>query len=360
MQPLANPFQSKQHFLLLDGLRGFAALFVVIFHFMEIVIPDYSKNIFGHGYLAVDFFFCLSGFVIAYAYDDRLKSLSVGDFFLLRLIRLQPLVVFGSILGLVTFLIDPFSNLYRTYGFWGTLKLFAASVFLIPYPVMPERYHNLFNLNAPAWSLFWEYVANIFYALLFVRWSKSIVSIVCLAGGLMLVYTAYEHKNLSGGWGGPNFWDGGVRILYSFFAGIMVFRMKLAIKNSLGFIGLTVVLALALFSPFGEAYNWWLESFIVLFYFPLIVALGAGSNSVSAYKTLAVWSGELSYPLYMVHYPFVWIFLTYVSTQKPSTDTLAWLIPIAVIAIVIFSYLVFRFVDRPLRSYLRSKLVNAG
>ena len=103
--------KTKQHFVILDGLRGVAALGVVIFHFMEWIFTDINKNFIGHGFLAVDFFFCLSGFVIGYAYDDRIKELGVGRFFKARLIRLHPLVVLGSVLGLVGFLWIPL--LYR-------------------------------------------------------------------------------------------------------------------------------------------------------------------------------------------------------------------------------------------------------
>src|SRR5688572_32430384 len=105
-----NPgiLQSKQHFEILDGLRGVAALAIVIFHFMEWVFSDFSKNFIGHGFLAVDFFFCLSGFVIGYAYDHRLEKMGIVAFFKRRLIRLHPLVILGSVLGLVAFLFDPF------------------------------------------------------------------------------------------------------------------------------------------------------------------------------------------------------------------------------------------------------------
>src|ERR1700710_1216115 len=101
-----NPaiLKTKQHFEILDGLRGVAALAVVTFHFMEMVFSDYSHNFIGHGFLAVDFFFCLSGFVIGYAYDDRMPKMKVREFFRARLIRLHPLVVLGSLLGLASFL----------------------------------------------------------------------------------------------------------------------------------------------------------------------------------------------------------------------------------------------------------------
>lgn len=107
----APTIKTKQHFEILDGLRGIAAISVVIFHFMEFVVPDYNKSFIAHAYLAVDFFFCLSGFVIAYAYDNKLKNLGNTLFFKLRLIRLHPLVVIDrlsvclhlSLIRLVTF-----------------------------------------------------------------------------------------------------------------------------------------------------------------------------------------------------------------------------------------------------------------
>src|SRR5690349_1243138 len=108
--------KTRQHFKILDGLRGIAALSVVIFHFMEIAVPDYRKDFIAHAYLAVDFFFCLSGFVMAYAYDEKLKKIGLKRFFTLRLIRLHPLVVIGSVIGLVAFIFDPISNLYLTYA----------------------------------------------------------------------------------------------------------------------------------------------------------------------------------------------------------------------------------------------------
>src|SRR3954470_10425365 len=103
--------KTKQHFEILDGLRGVAALSVVCFHFMEVAYTDYSQDFIGHGFLAVDFFFCLSGFVIGYAYDDRIGKMGVWEFFKSRIIRLHPLVIFGSILCLFWFYFDPFSNI---------------------------------------------------------------------------------------------------------------------------------------------------------------------------------------------------------------------------------------------------------
>src|SRR6201992_3323380 len=164
--------QTKQRFEILDGLRGIAALSVVTFHFMEIVYSDYSKNFIGHGFLAVDFFFCLSGFVIGYAYDDRIREMGAWEFFKSRLIRLHPLVVLGSVLGLLAFLFDPFGGHPELYSTGKIILVFLASIFLVPLPIVNDRAFNLFSFNAPAWSLFWEYVANIFYALVLCKISR--------------------------------------------------------------------------------------------------------------------------------------------------------------------------------------------
>src|SRR6478735_8621078 len=87
----------KSHFEILDGLRGIAALMVVIFHVFEAYSDaDPTRQIINHGYLAVDFFFLLSGFVIAYAYDDRWSRMGQWEFYKRRLVRLQPMIIMGG------------------------------------------------------------------------------------------------------------------------------------------------------------------------------------------------------------------------------------------------------------------------
>jgi peptidoglycan/LPS O-acetylase OafA/YrhL len=223
---------------------------------------------------------------------------------------------------------------------------------------MTERYFNLFSLNAPAWSLFWEYIANIFYILILYKVSKNILLFLSLLGAIGIFYIASLHTNLSGGWGGPNFWDGGVRVFYSFLAGMVVYRSNWIIKNKLGFIGISVLLMIAFFAPYRNAYNWITEPILVVFYFPLLVSLGAGATLTRPFQKIAKLSGELSYPLYMVHYPFVWVFLTYVAVVKPTLATLSYVIPLSVIALITLSYLVMVFVDEPMRKYFKNKLIK--
>ena len=345
---------TKQHFVMLDGLRGIAALAVVIFHFMEWVFPDSSKNFIGHGFLAVDFFFCLSGFVIGYAYDDRIREMGAGNFFKARLIRLHPLVVLGSVLGLLGFLLDPFASPIA-YNAGKLALLFIGSLFLIPLPLMEERFYNNFALNAPSWSLFWEYVANIFYAFVLYKVGRRSLAALTVLAAVGICIVSYRAGNLLGGWAGDNFLDGGARVAYSFLAGLFLYRSNGIIKNRLGFIGLAILLSLAFIMP-GSKWNWLTELLVVLLYFPLMVSLGAGSSLSPQWKKVCKFSGNISYPLYMTHYAAIWIFGNYYTTKNPSAEVLTLIIVLGIVFMIVLSYLVMRFYDIPVRRYLEGKM----
>ncbi|QMU30912.1 acyltransferase family protein [Adhaeribacter radiodurans] len=345
---------TKQHFEILDGLRGIAALAVVIFHFMEWIFTDINKNIIGHGFLAVDFFFCLSGFVIGYAYDDRIRGMGTGTFFKLRLIRLHPLVVLGSVLGLLALLLDPFASPI-TYNAGKLFLLFVCSAFLIPFPVMEDRAFNLFGLNAPSWSLFYEYVANLFYALILYRLGRRSLTVLTILAAIGICLVSYRAGNLLGGWSKDTFLDGGARVAYSFLAGLLLYRSNWIIKNRLGFAGLGILLFLAFLLP-GSKWNWLTEALVVLFYFPLLVSLGAGSSLSPQWKKVCRFSGNISYPLYMTHYAVLWIFGNYFTSKKPQLSELPYIIIPSIIVLVVFAYLVMKFYDIPVRRYLRKKI----
>ncbi|HKG08390.1 MAG TPA: acyltransferase [Pedobacter sp.] len=347
--------KTKHHFEILDGLRGIAALGVVVFHFMEMAYLDYSKNFIAHGFLAVDFFFCLSGFVIGYAYDDRIGKMGIKEFFMSRLIRLHPLVIFGALLGLLAFLFDPFGGQPEAYSAGKIFLIFLCSILLIPFPVITERSFNLFGLNAPSWSLFWEYVANVIYAFVLCRINRRYLVLLTIISAIALCFVSYRAGgSLLGGWGKDNFWDGCARVSYSFLAGLLIFRFNLIIKNKLGFAGTSVLLALALLMPFTK-WNWITEPVVVLFYFPLIIALGAGANLSKGFKRLCSFSGKISYPLYMTHYVVIWMFLNYYNTNKPGTGQLTVIIITGTFLLVCFAYLVMVVYDIPVRKYLTAK-----
>jgi peptidoglycan/LPS O-acetylase OafA/YrhL len=352
-QTAPSILKTKQHFEMLDGLRGVAALCVVTFHFMEwVYTPD--KNFIGHGFLAVDFFFCLSGFVIGYAYDDRIAKMGVLEFFKSRLIRLHPLVISGSVLGLLAFLFDPFGGHPELYSAGKIILAFVCSVLLIPFPVIADRSFNLFSFNAPSWSLFWEYVANIGYAFVLYKISRNLLLLLTILAAACICFVAYRSGNLLGGWSGPTFWDGSARVSYSFLAGLLIYRSGWIVKNKLGFTGVSLLLFLAFIMPFSK-WNWLSEPFVVLFYFPLLIALGAGVSLKPALKKVCMFLGKISYPLYMTHYAVLWMYGNYCTSHKPGATQLALIIIAGLILLVGASYLVMVIYDIPVRKYLTDK-----
>jgi peptidoglycan/LPS O-acetylase OafA/YrhL len=359
---------AKEHFSLLDGLRGVAAVSVVIFHFMELIRPDYKDSFIAHAYLAVDFFFCLSGFVIAYAYDAKIKEIGLITFLKLRFIRLHPMVIIGSVIGITGFLLDPFSKLYQKY-LSDLLTMFTASCLMIPYPMVHERYFNLFHLNPPSWSLFWEYIANIFYGLFLFRISDKLLWTLAIMAAVAICYEAGKSGNLGVGWGGDNIKGGGIRVFYSFLVGILLYRSKWLVRTDITFPIISFLLLAVFFIPYNSELNPFLEPGIVILYFPFLIALGAGrrssktgsaqaaKNAIPAatgkWERLCNFSGEISYPLYMVHYPFIWIFMSYVEAKKPPLNEMVMVMIVGTLLIIGFAYIVLVCIDKPIRRWLR-------
>ena len=358
--PAVALLTTKRHFKGLDGLRGVAALAVVTFHFMEMAIWDYTRLFIGHGFLAVDFFFCLSGFVIGYAYDDRVGAMGLWAFLKARLIRLQPMVVFGAVLGLLALLFDPFGPHPLGQSAGKVTLMFVASVLLIPYPAMHERSFNLFSLNAPAWSLFWEYVANLVYAVAVFRLSRRwLVGSTVAAAGL-LCWVGYRAGALSGGWSGGTFPDGGARVAYSFLAGLLVYRSGWIWQSRwngrlrLGFGTLAVLLLLAFLMPYAKG-GWGREAAVILIYFPLLVALGARARLTPRTERLCTFAGELSYPLYMTHYAVIWMWGSYYASRKPEGAQFAEIVTCGVCVMVGVAWVVMVGYDVPVRRWLTAK-----
>ena len=199
--PSAAFSDTKAHYDLLDGLRGVAALMVIWYHIFEgyAFASDTMITTFNHGYLAVDFFFILSGFVIGYAYDDRWgKSLTMKDFFKRRLIRLHPMVIMGAVLGAITFCIQGSVQWDGTHiGISMIMLSLLCTIFFIP--AMPGVGYEvrgngeMFPLNGPCWSLFFEYIGNILYALFIRRLSnKALTVLVVLLGVALALFAVFD------------------------------------------------------------------------------------------------------------------------------------------------------------------------
>lgn len=351
-----SPLQSKQHFEVLDGLRGLAALSIVVFHLYEFMVPDYTKSPIGHGYLAVDFFFCLSGFVIGYAYDERAPKLGLRTFFRNRLIRLHPMVIWGSVIGLLGYILDPYIGAasMAEAGTGKVILAFVCSLLLLPFPWLPGRGGGLFPYNTPAWSLLMEYIINIFYGLVLLRTGKRWLLVMLAVSAIWIAVVARYRGWIITGWDAPTFWDGFARVFFSFLAGLTVYRFNLIIRNRINFLLLGLLLiGVFIFPHFTN--DWISEMVLVMLAFPLLLSLGAGATVTGRVRSFCTFTGRLSYPLYMTHIWAIWLFGNYLAAKKPGVGEMYLAAAGTFAGCVLLGYLVLRFYDEPVRKWLAKR-----
>ena len=356
---------TKPHYNILDGLRGVAAITVVCFHLFEAYATSHLDQQLNHGYLAVDFFFILSGFVVGYAYDDRWKTMKIKDFLKRRFIRLQPMVVIGAIIGASMFY-------FQGCSVWDVSKvsigmlLLATLLNVCLIPATPgfeiRGVGEMYPLNGPSWSLFFEYIGNILYALFIRKLSIRNLTIFVLLAGLGLaafsIFGPYGDICVGFSLTDDNMVGGSLRILFSFPAGLLLSRIfkPVHIKGAFWICSLSVVVLLVI-PRIGDGESLWMnglyDTVCFAFLFPLLVYLGASGKTTDKHTTrVCKFLGDISYPLYMVHYPFIYLYYAWV---KNESLTFVQSLPGAlalVIGNILLAYLCLKLYDEPVRKYL--------
>ena len=374
---------TKPHYALLDGLRGVAALLVVIYHIFEGFAFAETTNGEGsglistlnHGHIAVDFFFILSGFVISYAYDDRWQKMTLGGFFKRRLIRLHPMLVMGAVIGTITFLIGGREQWDGTVTSIGGVAL-ALLLTALMIPALPGSMQEvrgngeMFPLNGPQWSLFFEYIGNIIYALIIRRLSTRLLAmLVALLAALhtwIFVWDLSGYDSVGIGWtiDTINFWGGLVRMLFPFTMGMLLARTFKPRKIKYAFWICSAILLATFAVPYiasecSLSMNSLYEVVCIAFVFPIIVWLGACGSTEGSTGRISGLLGDLSYPLYIVHYPVMYLFYAWLIDKHfySFEDTL--LMPAIVVAVSIaLAYACLKLYDEPVRQWLAHKFMN--
>jgi peptidoglycan/LPS O-acetylase OafA/YrhL len=286
----------------LDAIRGLAAVAVMLLHYSGLN----GLNWMPRAWMAVDLFFTMSGFVLMHSYSQKIneKQLHFAVFIRLRLVRLMPLYQVGLFLGYLSM-----NYACRLPG--GScephvIPALAYGMFVLPYftdamwPVGINAAIYPFPLNSPAWSLFFELFVN----LLFFYWlakakNRHIWLIICFAF-FALVAAYHFNGSVNGGWGGNNFYIGFPRVIYHFFIGVLIYTQyqKYGLHSRLiAFASLTFLLVII-------AANSSLASMFSLFILaPFVVLANAKIIFGGFAEQVCTWLGDISYPLYIVHWP---------------------------------------------------------
>ena len=372
-----------------------AGLTVPLFHICENLEgpPFRCKSVCGHGYLAVEFFLLLMGYMLSYAYDRRWSSgMGVGEFFRRRLVRLHPLVISGVLLGVAVVCIQAafgFSWMpwLKNLPVWKTALLAIWSMTMVP--VVGVGLINPFN--ACSWTLYYEYAGNILYALgLRKLGRRGLIVCVAVASFFWLCYVM--HVNLNGvfgthlalfdkvaanrlwsivcGWGDSagHFYGGFVRLALPLFLGLLLARLGWRIRLKRGAFAIAVaIFALILYMPFsyrlgGDGHYWvnaLFEFLAVTVVFPLLILVGVGSRVELPLRMAAAvtFLAELSYPLYMSHFMFMGVFRTWVRNHAGTSSAMPVVLASAAtyLAFVAVAVLMMRFWDRPIQRFFSSR-----
>lgn len=365
---------SKPHYEILDGLRGVAAIMVIIFHLFEThSLGNHLIQIINHGYLAVDFFFMLSGFVIGYAYDDRWDKMTLGTFFKRRIIRLHPMVIMGSIVGASLFYFQQSSCFpqieHTSVGALLLIMLLGCTLLPLPLKWDVRGWTEMHPLNGPAWSLYYEYIANILYALFIRRFNKIALTVLVVIAACFTVYRSLTAPmgDMVGGWALN--WEqqyvGFVRLMYPFFGGLLLSRLGWLIrikKRAFWYCTLIIIVILSIPRLGGEEHYWMnglYESFCIIFIFPIIVSMGAGGKVTGKYSSrICKFLGDISYPIYITHYPLIYIYTAWVCNNNATiTEGIPYMILVLVGAIAL-AYASLKLYDEPVRRRLTERFLK--
>lgn len=356
-----------------------AAFIVVAFHLFETYSSGPIDQILNHGYLAVDFFFVLSGFVIGYAYDDRWDRMTTWGFLKRRLVRLHPMVIMGTLIGAVLFYFgdsEAFPLIMST-PWWRVVLIMLLGFLMIPALISWDirGWTETNPLNGPNWSLTYEYVANILYALVIRHFSKITLGVfvalsACLTLDLALNIDMFgllegrvrEAYTVIGGWSicPQQIYIGLARLLYPFFMGLLLSRINRLVRVNRGFYVCSLLVIVFMVMPRigGTEYMWMngvYDAVCILLVFPLIVSMGAGST-VTGKRSVAVcrFFGEISYPLYITHYPLIYMQVGWVKNHSDAPLGAHVVVSVGVYLLAIgIAYAALKLYDIPVREWLR-------
>ena len=341
---VASTPRTHGRFVAMDGLRGVAALAVVLFHGYR------SGGLLPNAPLAVDLFFILSGFVVAFAYDDRIATMGPGDFLRARFVRLYPMLFVAAVAAIAVAFLHNLLNPAGGYALRDIAIAGGASLLMIPYFGGGLDSEGIFPLNPPMWSLFFEIAANLVYAFT-ARWLTLpvlvAVSLLCLSGMIAC--------GPLGGGGVDIFWSGFPRVGAGFFSGVMLFRLWASGRLPRWRASIYVVSAgiLALFAVPVPLEGWLLLPALAFLWLVVMATIQAPPARIDP---LCAWLGRVSYPVYLVHWLTMYV-ATWLGRRAGLVgDGYAMVVGLHLLAIPFIAQALIRVYERPVWMWLAGKV----
>jgi peptidoglycan/LPS O-acetylase OafA/YrhL len=374
----------EKRYEVLDGLRGVAAISVMLMHYSE----NTPHSLFKHADIAVDLFFILSGFVLMHSYRNKLVlGLSAREYIKKRIIRLYPMFAISMAIGIPalfaavaigladypqrSIIVASLNNLlFIPYlGDYGVANMVSTAAHL---PVDKFTVGEIFPANPSAWSLFFEMVASVALLVLIRLQRRDLIRIIVASAILLLgtgVLLGFEHKNsipifFGAGWGTRNFFVGFIRVAYGFTTGVLIYslhesQMPLKFGKALSAIvrndiALYLLFIAAVAFPLGI--KGLFPMAVIFVVAPLMVYRGASiepSGRVGA--RLAHFLGWLSYPIYCLHFPIGrLVFMYFPGSEARPIQAIA----LSVALTIGISVIATKLIEEPVRAYLTKRFAS--
>ena len=330
---------SSNRLVAVDGLRGIAAICVALMH------AHISWTPVWRGYLAVDFFFILSGYVIARSYEPRFASgLSVRDYAVARIERLFPLLAIGSLIGMGVWLagLGTFEPTSRS----DLMRAVIGQLAMVPF--MSSAASLAFN--AALWSISFELLANLVHVVIYPRLDTRRLLALIAGAFLLLMFMGHRYGSLNVGWSGESALGGLARVMFGFFFGVLLHRTEGRWRPAMpqlpfALIGLVLLATVNAPIPLhGQSlFSTLYDLGVVALVMPMLVMLGVAARGAGRF---ALFLGVLSFPIYAIHVPLV------DGMRLAGLDTGTRLAGVVVVAIA--AWALGRYVDEPLNVWRRA------
>lgn len=346
------PLPSHRHFLVLDALRGVAAISVALYHACAIFG---ATQLLPKAFLAVDFFFLLSGIVVAHAYEERLKKGEIVKYLERRAIRLYPMILFGACIGMSVLLTSPAA---RHMPGMSVIVLGLSAMLCIPI-VRANLYpgsHSIAPINVPSWSLFFELFANALYGLVAKRLTNRLLLVIVLGSLLAEGFGIAKFNGANIGDYTESFKWGFARVLFPFFLGVLINRAIVPREHAPSRTTpalLAMILVATLCVPSWGSWTGISELVAIAIIYPAIIMAAMNATVTSQQGGVLTWIGAVSYPLYAIHSPlFLWLARLQRQTALRFPVSPYWWAAGAVTMAVLAAWAVYKVYDVPIRETL--------